>query len=398
MDLEVKEQVYVLLASIGEALDHLAEQEDAEVRQMVALGRGQVTEALEKALGCSLRERIDVDNLPDEDWLITAYRIMEQINEPFQPQNFFDREFWRLLEYIWGHSRQELVGQMKRSLFELKKESKENYQRYVEYFAKYPLWGSIEPKKDDFDTFERRAAVLKWHSYDFLWLWRRTADYLSKRTLCAILLNWAFLNMSYVLTVKSIFPDYWEPDLFPDNKGDVLVDVGAYVGDSIEQYVKMYGKGYSKIYAYEISEDSCRQLRRNVEAMRLHDVIIRRKGAGAASGELFVAASGADPSANQLGQVGSPQQRVEVAALDDDIEDKVTFLKMDIEGAEQDALLGCSRILREHHPKLAICIYHGYDDIWQIPTLIDNIAPGYQFYIRHYGGNLIPTEFVLLGL
>lgn len=85
-----------------------------------------------------------------------------------------------------------------------------------------------------------------------------------------------------------------------------------------------------------------------------------------------------------------------MAALDDDLPDGFTFLKMDIEGAEYDALKGAERTIRKLHPKLAVCVYHGYDDLWRLPILIDNYNPDYKFYLRHNGGNLIPTEFVLL--
>lgn len=128
----------------------------------------------------------------------------------------------------------------------------------------------------------------------------------------------------------------------------------------------------------------------------LHDVIVRRKGAGQERGEMFVNVNSADTSANQLRQNGSREGRVEIVPLDEDLEDTVTFLKMDIEGAEQGALLGCERIIRTQRPKLAICTYHGYEDIWKIPVMIDGMNPDYRFYMRHYGGNLVPTEFVLL--
>lgn len=82
--------------------------------------------------------------------------------------------------------------------------------------------------------------------------------------------------------------------------------------------------------------------------------------------------------------------------LDDDISEPLTFIKMDIEGMEQAALRGCENQIRANHPKLAICTYHNYEDIWKIPRMIDAMDPSYQFYMRHYGGNLIPTEFVLL--
>lgn len=76
---------------------------------------------------------------------------------------------------------------------------------------------------------------------------------------------------------------------------------------------------------------------------------------------------------------------VEVVALDDVLFDKeITFIKMDIEGAEYAALKGASRIIGSQKPKLAICIYHKPQDIWELPELILQLNSEYRFYIRHY--------------
>ena len=389
-----------LLGTVGEGLEYLQSHEDAAVTQAVMEGRQAVTRQIETALEDTLARRINAGALPDAEWLGVMYRIAEQLADPFQPQNAYDREFLNLLDYIWKNSEATLVQQMKSVLHKWKKspEERDAYKFFVSYFEKFPFWGTLHPERGDFDTLRRRAVVLKRHSYDFLWLYRRLDDYLSKRTLSAILINWAVLDLNYPQKVKSIFPDYWEPDLFPDNRDDLLVDVGAYVGDSIAQYVRIYGDSYKKIYAYEVSPESCETMRANMEKMALHDVVIRNKGAGSQRGELFLDRNAADASANQLSAVEAAGQRIEVVPLDEDIPEteKITFLKMDIEGAEWDTLLGCGRIIAQDHPKLAICVYHGYDDLWRIPALIESMNPDYEFYLRHYGGNLIPTEFVLL--
>jgi len=394
MDKQTQQAVYELLGTMGEALDHLHLTEQEELRQLVFDGRRQVTGVLENALGQTLDQRVSASKLSDEDWLRTAYFIVGELTGPFRPKNFIDREFLNLLNDLWSHSEQELLERMKHSLAELKNFSEEDYRGFVDYFAKFPLWGTLAPDREDYNTLELRVAVLKRHSYDFLWLYCRMEDYLSRRTLCAILRNWAVLDTGELLAVKSIFPDYWEPDIFPDNEGDILVDVGAYTGDSIYQYVSTYGTGYRKIYAYEISPDSCELLCRNISVLNFHDVVLRQKGVGADRGEMYLSSSESVNPANHLSRQGST--RIEVVRLDEDLEDEVTFLKMDIEGAEQSALLGSERLIRSRHPKLAICVYHGYEDIWKIPLMIDGMYPEYRFYLRHYGGNLNPTEFVLL--
>ena len=88
----------------------------------------------------------------------------------------------------------------------------------------------------------------------------------------------------------------------------------------------------------------------------------------------------------------------EIVTLDEDITEPVTWIKMDIEGSEYDAVMGSRRHIAEDRPKLSISVYHGYDDLWLLPKLIHSLNPSYKFYLRYYGGNLIPTEIVLTAL
>ncbi len=399
MDQEKWEAVREMLTTVEEALEYYQRTSDESILQDIELGRKEVTRVLEQELHCSLQRTIDIDGLPDSYWLITASHILEEIRDPFRPQNRYDRDFLELLRYVWKCDEKKLLDQMKYVLAQWKQNNPNAYHNFINYFSRFPLWGTFDPEHGDDTTLILRVQVLKQHSYDFLWLYRRLEDYLSKQTLFAILKNWAFLDINELVRVKSIFPDYYEPDIFPDNQDGLFVDVGAFIGDSIQQYVDAYGNGYRKIYAYEITEDSCRILKRNTA--HLHDMIIRQKGVGREPGKMTLE-SNSDFSANKLqGASGGETakqggQQVEIVTLDQDLEDIPTLIKMDIEGAEQDALLGCRETICQYHPGLAICVYHGYEDIWKIPFMIDCMYPGYHFYLRHNGGNLIPTEFVLL--
>lgn len=85
--------------------------------------------------------------------------------------------------------------------------------------------------------------------------------------------------------------------------------------------------------------------------------------------------------------ISGGEETIEVVSLDEYLKDEkepVTFIKMDIEGAELNALKGTKRIITEQKPKLAICIYHKPEDIWEIPSLLLEFTPDYKFYIRHY--------------
>ena len=77
---------------------------------------------------------------------------------------------------------------------------------------------------------------------------------------------------------------------------------------------------------------------------------------------------------------------IPVVKMDDAIpNEKVTFIKMDIEGSECEALKGAERIIRSFKPKIAISAYHKRDDLWTIPALLLSYRPDYTLYLRHYG-------------
>lgn len=85
---------------------------------------------------------------------------------------------------------------------------------------------------------------------------------------------------------------------------------------------------------------------------------------------------------------------IETVALDEFLHgERVTFIKMDIEGVELDALKGAVRIIKEQKPKLAISVYHKADDIIEIPKLIMEMRPDYKLYLRHY--SMLANEMVL---
>ena len=61
------------------------------------------------------------------------------------------------------------------------------------------------------------------------------------------------------------------------------------------------------------------------------------------------------------------------------------LIKMDIEGAEYDALLGARNLIAAYQPRLAISLYHRPEHLWQLPLLVERLAPGkYQFMMRSH--------------
>jgi len=63
---------------------------------------------------------------------------------------------------------------------------------------------------------------------------------------------------------------------------------------------------------------------------------------------------------------------------------RIDVVKMDIEGAELDALAGAGHCLARHRPRLAISAYHRPEHLWEIPRAILAANPGYRLHFGHH--------------
>jgi len=68
-----------------------------------------------------------------------------------------------------------------------------------------------------------------------------------------------------------------------------------------------------------------------------------------------------------------------------------SFIKLDVEGAEYQALKGSVNTIKTFKPRLAISLYHKYNDLWELPLFIKSIEPSYQFYLGHHRDNWYET-------
>ena len=158
----------------------------------------------------------------------------------------------------------------------------------------------------------------------------------------------------------------------------------------------MFGKNcYKQIYCYEIVPKNVQFIYKNIELFKLNNVLVCEKGVSDKTGFMYLEEDGIS-SVRQLADNGT--LKVPTVSIDEDIEGKVTFIKMDIEGGEESALSGCRNKIAQYHPKLALSAYHNHKDLWKLARIINEIDPSYRFYLRYYGYALVPTEFVLYAL
>lgn len=176
---------------------------------------------------------------------------------------------------------------------------------------------------------------------------------------------------------------YFPSGLFSYLEDEMLVDCGAFDGDSLRQYLaRRPACGAAKIMALEPDPDSFMRLSRFVRKLPeavAANVRIEPWAVAERSGEVSFEGLGSV----QSGVLESGGSRVTAVALDD-IDVNPTLIKMDIEGFELPALRGASTILSRCSPVLAISLYHHATDLWTIPNFLKSLVPGYSLFLRRY--------------
>ena len=262
------------------------------------------------------------------------------------------------------------------------------------YLSTYPYWGSLSIKDKDYDSFKKRTTSLKEHINDYRWLYNNLNDYRSKLVLLGVLNNWFDFDYNTIDIAKErLYKQYFDLDIVKCNKDEVFVDLGSYTGDTILDYIHNYGEDmYKKIYCYEISNDIFNKLKNNLKDYKNIEFI--NKAVSDKKGYVYINTNDTNASANNISNEGNT--KIESVCLDDDIKEKITLLKMDIEGAEKDAIKGCKNHIINDTPKLLLSVYHNYEDLYEIPKMINKLNNNYNYYLRFYGGNLFPTEIILI--
>lgn len=323
-------------------------------------------------------------------WKDRMCMILEQ---RYHAKNIWDEKFIKLMDYICFVDTDTIVEKAKHSLLS---QGPELVNKFCIYYQEYSeMWGTLDVTEDRYDVIMNRVHMLKEHSEDFIWLYNRLGDWRSKIVLCSMLYNWITFDLDYIDVMKERnFEDYYDLDLVKCDDQEVVVDLGAWIGDSVEGYINVYGK-YRKIYCYEIDASSVEEMKKNLN--QYSDIEYRNKAVGSKNSMGGYAVCNPQSTINRITEDHTGKE-IEIVSLDEDISEKITLIKMDIEGAEQDALLGCVRHIREEKPKLLISVYHNNEDIWKIPKMIFDMNENYRFYLRSNGWQWGPAEIVLFAI
>lgn len=311
-------------------------------------------------------------------------------------KTYIDRQFSNLIDFIKKHSEEELVNSIKHNFKYISNKNPRQYKNIINFYNEHKMWGTIDLDSGDYTLIENNARSLfqNWRNYE--WLYNKLDDYRSKKILTTILTYWLMMDYSKLpQIIDQTYNQYFDLDLIKCDENEVFVDIGSYIGDTLVDYIKTFGKNYKNIYCYEIVPANIEYIKKNIELFKINNVTIRELGVSDKNGSLFL---DKDEVSSISKLKSSGQFEVKTTTIDEDIKKPVTFIKMDIEGAEEKALLGCQQQIKKHHPKLAICVYHNNDHLWRLAKIIDELNPNYKFYLRYYGGPFLPTEYLLYAI
>lgn len=191
------------------------------------------------------------------------------------------------------------------------------------------------------------------------------------------------LDASTLPPHSSAAETYFAPDLFEFRRDEVFVDCGAFDGDSIRAFLQLRGDAFQKIIGLEpdpMNRHRLDQWTSGLPTEQAAKIEVLPYAAGERRERIFFEGTGTVTSS-----VGSGQLEVQSVPIDAmELSAPPSFIKMDIEGAEPSALRGAGKILLQHQPILAICLYHAQEHLWRIPLLIQEINPDYNLYLRRY--------------
>ncbi len=215
-------------------------------------------------------------------------------------------------------------------------------------------------------------------------IYSRLKDEESRDILTRLLNFRANSDISYLADFRlNLAGQYFEPflDLGDD---EVFVDGGAYDGETSRIFAD-HCPSYKAVYAFEPSAAMARRASDNLAQMR--DVTVFNVGLSDQSG--FLRFNSEKGSASHIATEGGEEIRVD--ALDNLVREKVTFIKLDVEGAESDAIAGFRRHILEDHPRLAISVYHRPQDMRELTMQVLDIRADYDLYLRHYTEGMTET-------
>jgi FkbM family methyltransferase len=178
---------------------------------------------------------------------------------------------------------------------------------------------------------------------------------------------------------------YFPGDIVRLTEDEVFVDGGAFDGDTLADFVGRVGERFAHYHAFEPDAANRVRLMGRLEGLPAavrEKITIHPLALHAESATLSFTDQGGPTS--HVGTGGNTSVRGErldaILAVQ-----RLSFLKLDVEGAERAALAGAKASIIQHRPQVAACVYHEPNDLWEIPQRLAALLPNSRFYLRQHG-------------
>lgn len=314
----------------------------------------------------------------------------EKIMKVMESSDIKPAEFMASDEFVRGHS---FLGYQVKKLSEIQ-EIYEDFiivvcfgsslpsvtSRLYELAEKYELYAPDVPVVGE-GVFDE--AYIAEHEKDFQKVRKLLADEKSREVFDTLI---DYKIGGDIKTLQSCETPLEEAEaLLKIDKNETYVDLGAYNGDTVERFLRLTNKEFAEIYAVEPDHRNfTRMVRRNYALGR---GIFHPINAAAWNENIplkFRKSGGRNSSAcNQYGR--GPEVRINGITVDKMLGGKKpTLIKIDVEGAEREALEGAAESISKHRPRIILSAYHRRDDLTALPLMIKELNPAYKMYLRHH--------------
>jgi FkbM family methyltransferase len=222
------------------------------------------------------------------------------------------------------------------------------------------------------------------HAADLQWVRARLADEASREVFDSIVNLRLSANLDCITSFRENQANqYFEPFLELQPEGESFADIGCFDGRTSSDFIARCPQ-FNAVHIFEPDPKNLAVIRARYKGVgKIHFYPV---GVGDANTTARFSSSGSTSVITDDGDL-----EIQVEMLDRFGIDGITFLKMDIEGAELRALAGARETIRRCHPRLAICVYHQASDLWRIPREVSAIRDDYRVHLRHYTEGVTET-------
>lgn len=240
-------------------------------------------------------------------------------------------------------------------------------QRHATLVPSVPVFGDV--------LFDREFLAL--HRIELEQAYALMADEQSRRVFSGVLRFYLTGELELLDDITTGKDEAFR-DILRLGDNELYVDLGAYNGDTIDEFLHYSGGSYRKIVALEPNEKNFKKLQahcgdlKNTELWQL----------GAYSRNTTLTFNNRAGRNSAVAAQGVPTQ---VATVDTVLcGAAATYIKADVEGADYEMLLGAKNTLKQFKPKLNCSAYHRFEDLFRLPLLISRLNPDYRVYLRHH--------------